>query len=231
MKSSPLFPEIKPVRAHRAMRKFGIAVTVISLLTWSLSGCSFSTEDLIDALNQLSAGMTSVADAPDDSDILDDDESVQDASLTADAPVTEPFTVVRVVDGDTIWVEDDQGEQYKIRIIGVDAPETEKEDQEGEPFAEEAYAFAKETLSDRVVYLERDVSDTDQYGRLLRYVWLGEPAGGDQETFERLNFSAILVRGGYARVVAYGEDTRYESELRALEKLARGDRLGMWAYS
>jgi micrococcal nuclease len=231
MKSSPLFPENKPVRTHRAMRKFGIAVAVISLLTWSLSGCSFSAENLIDALNQLSAGMTSVADAPDDSDILDDDESVQDASLTADAPVTEPFTVVRVVDGDTIWVEDDRGEQYKIRIIGVDAPETEKEDQEGEPFAEEAYAFAKETLSDRVVYLERDVSDTDQYGRLLRYVWLEKPADGDQETFERLNFSAILIRGGYARVVAYGEDTRYESELRALEKLARGDRLGMWAYS
>ena len=41
----------------------------------------------------------------------------------------------------------------------------------------------------------------------------------------------FLIRGGYARVVAYGEDTRYESELRALEKLARGDRLGMWTYS
>ena len=152
-------------------------------------------------------------------------------TASADAPVTEPFTVVRVVDGDTIWVEDDQGEQYKVRIIGVDAPETEKEDQEGEPFAQEAFVFAKETLSDRVVYLEIDVSDTDQYGRLLRYVWLEEPLDANEDTFERLNFSAFLIRGGYARVVAYGEDTRYETELRALEKLAREDHLGMWAYS
>ena len=213
------------------MRESVFFFVVIVLLTWSLSGCSFSADDFIDALNQLSPATTFTSDDTIKSEESDHETGEQNESSATDAPVTEPFTVVRVVDGDTIWVEDDQGEQYKVRIIGVDAPETEKEDQEGEPFAQEAFALAKETLSDRVVYLETDVSDTDQYGRLLRYVWLEKPTDKDQDTFERLNFSAILIRGGYARVVAYGEDTRYETELRALEKLARGDGLGMWAYS
>lgn len=149
----------------------------------------------------------------------------------SESVITEAVTVVYVIDGDTIWVENDRGERLKIRIIGVDAPETEKQDREGEPFAQEAFEFASQTLSDRIVYLERDVSDTDQYGRLLRYVWLENPSEDDAEAFNQSNFSALLVRGGYARVVAYGEDTRYESRLRDLERLARQDHIGIWEYS
>lgn len=200
------------------------SVLVFSLL---LTGCTVDSDPLIQLLENLAGSQTS-------SDTISssvDEDTADSTDVNAPAPITEPFTVVHVVDGDTIWVEDDCGERFKIRIIGVDAPETEKQDQEGEPFAQEAFDFAKQVLSDRVVYLERDISDTDQYDRLLRYVWLKKPDDDSANTFEQLNFSALLVRGGYARVVAYGDDTRYESELRALEKLARDERLGMWAYS
>ncbi|MBN1891374.1 MAG: thermonuclease family protein [Clostridiales bacterium] len=216
-------------RCGRFFKRRLVAILVMTLLiTVNTSACSYSPEDLLDALAQFS----SAEDFSSDTISSSVDEDTSDSSeLNAIAPITEAFTVVHVVDGDTIWVEDDQGERFKIRIIGVDAPETEKYDQEGEPFAQEAFNFAKQVLSNRIVYLERDVSDTDQYDRLLRYVWLEKPDDGAASTFEQLNFSALLVRGGYARVVAYGDDTRYESELRALEKLAKSDHLGIWAYS
>jgi micrococcal nuclease len=147
----------------------------------------------------------------------------------SDAPVTEKVTVERFVDGDTIWVQDSSGTEYKVRIIGVDAPETEKENQEGEFFAEEATLFAEQVLLDKEVYLERDVSDTDKYGRALRYVWLLEPQNGDDDTVLLYNFSALLIRGGYACFVAIGDDTKYEAVLSDAELLAISDKLGMWS--
>lgn len=156
-------------------------------------------------------------------------ESVsQSATFDEDAPVTEKVTVESVVDGDTIWVRDADHNRLKIRIIGVDAPETPKPDNSGEPFAEEAQAFAEICLDGQVIYLERDVSDKDQYGRLLRYVWLDQPTDNDVSTFEKLNFSALLVRGGYANVVVYGDDDKYYDALKVLEGMAKADLLGMW---
>ena len=218
-------------RARRIEKRIGLIAALFTVAAMILSGCTFSAEDFIDALNQIVSDPSAVTEDSPEPNTSGNESDGGKGTFAAEAPVTEPFTVIRVVDGDTIWVVDDEGNDYKVRIIGVDAPETEKENQAGEPFAEEAFDFAKHTLSGRIVYLERDVSDTDQYNRLLRYVWLEEPVDGDEETFECLNFSALLVRGGYARVVAYGEDTRYESELRALENLASKDGLGMWTYS
>lgn len=156
-------------------------------------------------------------------------ESAQSDALSSAAPDTEKVTVERVVDGDTIWVQDSSGAEYKVRIIGVDAPETEKENQEGEFFAEEATRFAEQILLDKDVYLERDVSDTDKYGRYLRYVWLEEPQSDDDETVLLYNFSALLIRGGYACFVAIGDDTKYESALSDAELSAISDNLGMWS--
>jgi micrococcal nuclease len=153
----------------------------------------------------------------------------QTNTLASDAPVTEKVTVERVVDGDTIWVQDSSGNEFKVRIIGVDTPETEKENQEGEFFAEEATQFAEQLLLDKEVFLERDVSDTDKYGRYLRYVWLLEPQNGDDETVLQYNFSALLIRGGYGCFVAIGDDTKYEEVLRDAELLAVSDKLGMWS--
>ncbi len=76
--------------------------------------------------------------------------------------------VVKVVDGDTIVAEFEDGSQEKIRLIGVDAPEL---DEEG---YEEATKYTKNMLYGKTVWLESDVEDRDKYGRLLRYVWIEE---------------------------------------------------------
>jgi micrococcal nuclease len=101
--------------------------------------------------------------------------------------------VVEVVDGDTIRVNV-AGEVYPLRYIGIDAPEP---DQWMGPEASQANW---ELVGGKTVYLEKDVSETDQYGRLLRYVFL---AGG---TF----VNAELVRQGYAWAGTYEPDVKQQ---------------------
>lgn len=80
---------------------------------------------------------------------------------TASSPLATEATVVRVIDGDTIEV-DIGGSLYKVRYIGIDTPEI------GQPSGEEAATVNAELVSGKTVYLEKDVSETDRYGRLLR---------------------------------------------------------------
>ena len=93
--------------------------------------------------------------------------------------------VIKVVDGDTISV-DIGGVTYSVRYIGIDCPET------GNWMAAEATQANFDLVGGKIVYLEKDVSETDRYDRLLRYVFLADG------TF----VNAKLVRLGYARSVA-----------------------------
>ena len=79
------------------------------------------------------------------------------------------FAVVkRVIDGDTI--ELDNGKT--LRYIGIDTPETKHPTKGVQCFGEEAYKKNKELVEGKRVQLEKDVSETDRYGRLLRYVFV-----------------------------------------------------------
>jgi micrococcal nuclease len=88
------------------------------------------------------------------------------------AGVQGPFTVTKVVDGDIIWV-DNNGQRMKIRMIGLDTPETVDPRKPVPCFALEASAQAKTNLGGQSVYLEIDPSQdsVDRYGRTLAYVW------------------------------------------------------------
>ncbi|GAB4479373.1 MAG: hypothetical protein Kow00124_24910 [Anaerolineae bacterium] len=118
--------------------------------------------------------------------------------------------VVRVIDGDTIDVAID-GEVYRVRYIGVNTPERD----------EACYREATEANTDLVAYqtvtLVRDVSETDRYGRLLRYVYVGD-------TF----VNAVLVAGGWAEAVVYEPDSAQYDYLDALEADAAAQGLGCW---
>jgi endonuclease YncB( thermonuclease family) len=109
-----------------------------------------------------------------------DVEPPPDAMLLTDAarptPTTvvhapEPGLVLHVVDGDAIDVHLD-GAVRRVRVIGVDTPETVAPGQPVEFCGPEASAFTRRLLEGRTVELERDVSEIDRYGRLVRYVWL-----------------------------------------------------------
>ena len=100
-----------------------------------------------------------------------------------------PALVIRVIDGDTIEVRIGHG-RHSVRLLGVDAPETNHPTRSAEWGGRRATRFVKQRLQGRTIYLERDplASDRDRYNRLLRYVHLD---GG--------KFNAEIIREGFAR--------------------------------
>lgn len=128
--------------------------------------------------------------------------------------------VVRVVDGDTLVVEID-GEQVKVRLIGVDCEESTKEDERlntEKGRAEAAYA-ASLLSRGTVVYLQKDQSETDVYGRLLRYVWLELPENPwDVKEVGQKMLNGILIEKMHTRVMEYPPDVRYSELFRELEE-------------
>lgn len=133
--------------------------------------------------------------------------------------VREPARLVRVIDGDTLEVEL-KGQSERVRLIGVDSPETNRG-----PlcYGAEAAEKAQQLLgaSDGRVMLEKDVSERDRYGRLLRYVWLpgqGEPT--------MLNLE--MAKQGYARAATYPPDVKHQQHFEEAEAQARTQNLGLW---
>ena len=123
----------------------------------------------------------------------------------------EAARVVRVVDGDTLIVNSN-GVEERLRLIGVDAPESVHADESRN--TEEGVAasnFVKSIVKPgQIVYLQKDTSNRDQYDRLLRYVWLevpDDPWNIDEVKTKMLN--GILVANGHAEPKRYKPDTAY----------------------
>ena len=123
--------------------------------------------------------------------------------------------VKRVVDGDTIELENGE----KLRYIGINAPESVKPGSSIECFGKEASARNKELVEGKAVRLEKDVSERDRYGRLLRYVYLEDGTFVNEE----------LVREGYAVASTFPPDVAREGIFRLAEKDARENIRGLWA--
>lgn len=123
-----------------------------------------------------------------------------------------PARVVNVIDGDTIDVEIN-GQIYRVRYIGVDTPER------GDPFYSEATNFNRSLVEGKTVYLQKDVSETDRYDRLLRYVYL------EDGTFVNL----VLVCEGYAQVLTVPPDVAHADDFLACEQQARNAGKGLWS--
>jgi len=134
-------------------------------------------------------------------------------------PLTTEARVTRVIDGDTIDV-DLNGTIYRVRYIGIDTPELGDSRLEVRELAQAATDANKRLVEGAVVRLEKDVSETDKYGRLLRYVYVGS-----------LFVNAELVKLGYAQVATYPPDVKYEALFLSLQKEAREAGRGLWASS
>ena len=146
----------------------------------------------------------------------------------------QPATVVYVIDGDTIDVEI-EGERERVRLIGIDAPESANHDEalntaEGEHATEHARSLLAEGAT---VYLQTDRSEYDRYGRLLRYVWMELPTDADDaQQIAAYMFDARMVADGYAKAVRFEPDTRYATVFEKLqaEAVARGAGVSyLWA--
>ncbi len=130
--------------------------------------------------------------------------------------------VMSVTDGDTIRVDID-GEEYPLRYIGIDAPEPDAADPNTKGWADAATAANRELVDGREVFLESDVSDTDQFGRLLRNVWFIGPDG------EYVLVNLELVRRGFAQAKTFPPDEKYASLLMQAQDAAKTAALGLWA--
>lgn len=152
------------------------------------------------------------------------------ATLPQEPPGFERATVTRVVDGDTIEVritarvegpgagQARVGGTYDVRLIGMDTPESVKPGSPVECFGREASAATEALVEGQAVTLVKDVEETDSYGRLLRYVYVG------QEMVD-----ARLVANGYAHAYTYPPNVRHSALLVALQREARGDDRGLWS--
>lgn len=122
--------------------------------------------------------------------------------------------VKRVIDGDTVELA--SGE--RVRYIGVNAPESVDPRKKAECFGKEAAKFNQELVEGNVIRLERDISNRDKYGRLLRFVYLEDGTLVNE----------ILVREGYASVATYPPDVAKKDMLRGAEQEARDEKRGLW---
>lgn len=137
----------------------------------------------------------------------------------------EKAQVVRVVDGDTIVVNRGRG-QEKVRFILVNTPETVHPTKSVEFYGKEASDFTNKQLSGKTIYLEKDVSETDRYGRLLRYVWLDIPK--ERKEVRTKCFNAILLANGFAQVATFPPDIKYQKEFMAIQNEAMKKEIGLW---
>ena len=131
--------------------------------------------------------------------------------------------LVRVVDGDTIVVRYG-GTEERVRLIGVDTPESVHPDRkQNEELGKLASDFTKETLSGvKTVYLEFDVEIRDKYDRLLCYVYWNRKG-------EQIMLNRYLVQQGYANTLTIPPNVKYKNEFRKDLKEAQEAKRGLWA--
>lgn len=130
----------------------------------------------------------------------------------------ERVLVTKVIDGDTFEIKGG----LRVRMIGVDTPETKDPRRAVGCFGRQASAETKNLIEGKAVILQKDISETDKYSRLLRYVFL--PAEGGQTLF----VNDYLIREGFAQTLTYPPDVKYDERFREAETKAKEAKLGLW---
>jgi len=165
--------------------------------------------------NEIEDVATPAVDATEDAPAVEETETGYPARPDG---LTEVY-VIRAVDGDTLEVMLQNGTTEKVRLIGIDTPESVHPDaSKNVPYGEVASAFTSSCLENQDVLLEFDVEERDYYGRLLAYVWLGDEL-----------FNDTLVREGHASVDTFPPNVKYVELFTAAQTEARDAGRGMWA--
>lgn len=133
--------------------------------------------------------------------------------VTKSVQVDGTVFVERVIDGDTIELEGGE----RVRYVGVNAPESVDSRRKVQCFGNEASEYNKKLVLGKRVRLEADVEDRDKYGRLLRYVWLGDTMINEQ-----------LIADGYAQIMTIPPNVKYVERFRAAQTQAREAKRGLW---
>lgn len=131
-------------------------------------------------------------------------------------PAGRDATVLRIVDGDTLVLVGGE----RVRLIGIDTPETKHPDRPVECFGPQATEHLEALLGPgAAVRLEFDVERTDRYGRTLAYVWRRE---------DGLHVNRAMVAGGYAQVLTVPPNVAHQETYLAAQREARSSNRGLW---
>lgn len=184
-----------------------IKLLIITVITILLSGILFY-EGLT----------TSIGYAPKDA------QDIQEATSSSVLGINnaEEVIVTDVVDGDTVEV-DINGAKKKLRYIGINTPETVDPRKSVECYGTEASNENKRLVEGKKVYLQKDISETDRYSRLLRYVYLPLEDGS------MLFVNDYLVRQGFAASSTFPPDVKYSDQFNLAQKQAQDNNRGLWA--
>jgi len=129
------------------------------------------------------------------------------------------YRVTKVVDGDTFWVSNGSPRDVKVRLIGLDAPETRKSGHKDVGYyGEEAKEYLTELLLGEWVQLVSDVDSLDRFGRTLAYAYL------EDGTF----VNAELIKNGYAVILTIPPNVKHADFFQELQAEARRYKRGVW---
>lgn len=159
---------------------------------------------------------------------IDADNTVDNQESKLDA-----VKFIRTVDGDTIIVEDSNGEHKRVRMIGIDTPESvAQEEERNNEYGVMASDYTKELLSNAgTLYLEYDVDADDQYDRILAYVWLEDVDDTfNVENIKNSMVNAIIVENGYGIAKKYEPTVAHDDILAELMAEAEENNIGLWQY-
>ena len=123
--------------------------------------------------------------------------------------------VTKIIDGDTVVLEGGE----TVRYIGIDSPER------NDCFSDEAMDANRGLVDGQEVRLAKDVSETDRYQRLLRFVYLPAGEAGVDDVF----VNDYLVRNGFAKVYRYPPDVKFSDQFEQAEQEARENNRGLWS--
>lgn len=130
------------------------------------------------------------------------------------------YLVTKVSDGDTFWCINHKEEKIKIRLIGIDAPESRNVfKKKKQPFGKESAQYTTTLLLDQIIQLEFDVDSLDQFQRTLAYAYL------EDGTF----VNEKIIRDGFAILKTIAPNIKYENTFYKAQKRAREQKLGLWA--
>ena len=149
-----------------------------------------------------------------DTEVINEEKTTKSESDIADL---KEYKVVRVVDGDTFVVDYD-GTEERIRLIGIDTPESvhpneSKNIEEGIKTSN----YTKERLEGKTVKLEFDVQERDKYGRILAYAYIDDKM-----------YNKELLALGYAKIATYPPNVKYVDDFTKIQEKARENKVGLW---
>ncbi len=137
-----------------------------------------------------------------------------------DQRLFEEAEVEKVIDGDTIQLTTGQ----RVRYIGIDTPETKHPKKSVQCYGREAASRNRELVEGKKILMEKDVSNTDRYDRLLRYIYLQNP----EATQEALFINEYLVEQGYAQALTYPPAVKYNQQMIDAQRVAQKEKKGLW---